>query len=233
MINGSRPILLISDTQIPFENKKALQFVKDLKKEFKIPDENCVHVGDEIDEFHASDYPKDPEMMVSPIQEIELARYRLQEWIKVFPKMKVAISNHGLRWIKKATNAGIPSELLRSYHEIFKLPESWEYRHEWRFMSLKHPFRVIHGMGYSGKDGHIQATLDAGISTAIGHLHSYAGINRISRLGGDKNLWGFNTGCLIDVDAVAFRYGRLNRAQPSLGAGVVIDSGRTPLWFPL
>ena len=33
--------LIISDLQIPFENKQALDFVKYLKKHYKIKDENA------------------------------------------------------------------------------------------------------------------------------------------------------------------------------------------------
>ena len=39
--------LIISDLQIPFENKKSLEFCVYLKKHFGVADENCFCVGDE------------------------------------------------------------------------------------------------------------------------------------------------------------------------------------------
>lgn len=227
-----RPVLLISDTQIPFESQKALLHCKYLKTHYKIPDENVVHQGDDTDQLHGGDWPKDPDGELSPVGELAITRERLKDWISVFPELKVCVSNHGLRWVRKATGAQIPSQIIRSYHQIFDLPESWVYRDEWRFTQFKHPFRCIHGMGYSGKDGHINAAKDSGISTAIGHLHSFAGINHIKMLGGER-IWGFNTGCLIKPDEIAFKYGKYSRPQPTLGCGVVFNSGSMPVWFPL
>jgi hypothetical protein len=145
--------------------------------------------------------------------------------------MKVCTSNHGIRWMKKAAEAQIPSELMRSYREVIQAPDGWIWQDAWVFRQLRHPFRVIHGMGYSGMNGHRTAALDGGISTAIGHLHAHAGIAYITTSG--QTIWGMNTGCLIDVAAYAFQYGKDARFKPSLGLSVVFDEGRTPIWFPL
>ena len=227
-----RPILVISDLQIPFEASKALEFCINLKKEFRIPTENIVCVGDEIDNFHGSAYPKDPDAPLSAVNEFEITRERIKAWAKAFPLMRVCISNHGIRWIRKAVDAQIPTQVLRAYHEIFQIPKSWQYREEWRFNSLRHPFRVVHGMGYSGPRGHINAAIDAGgFSTVIGHLHSHAAVNFIQTNGGAR-FWAVNTGCLIDVEAFAFKYEKYNRVKPQLGATVVIDQGKTPIFIP-
>ena len=146
--------------------------------------------------------------------------------------MKLCISNHGLRWVRKATGAQIPEQVLKSYQELYKMPEKWQWREEWRFNQFKHPFRCIHGMGYSGVNGHRNAVIDSGISTAIGHLASFAAISYIKMMG-SKMHWGFNTGCLINESAVAFKYGKYNRPKPCLGAGVIVNNGSTPIWIPL
>ena len=231
-MDAKRPILVVPDLQIPYEHPKALEFCLRLKKEFKIPLDNILCVGDEIDNFHGSAYPKDPDVPLSAINEFEITRERIKAWAKAFPMMKVAISNHGIRWIKKAVDAQIPTQVLRAYHEIFQIPKEWHYREEWRFNSLKHPFRMIHGMGYSGPRGHINAMLDAQISTIIGHLHSHAGVNWMQTNGGSR-MWAVNTGCLIDVEAFAFKYEKYNRVKPQLGATVIVDQGKTPIFIPL
>jgi hypothetical protein len=231
-MDDSRPVLLIPDLQWPFEHKKALEFCVYLKRHYKIPDENVCNMGDETDLYHGSSFPTDPDQPISPTSELDLCRTKFQIWGSYFPKMKVCLSNHGLRIIKKATNAGLPTELLRTYQEVFKTPPGWVWREEFRFLQLKHPFRIIHGMGYSGRNGAYQAAIDSGISTAIGHLHSYAGIQHVKMMGGNR-IYGFNTGCLIDEDAIAFRYGKYNRAKPCIGAGLIFNSGSTPMWIPL
>lgn len=231
--------LIISDTQIPFEadarsdgGSGALDFCYDLKRGYKIADENCYHVGDETDQYFGSLYKRDPSHDMSAIREIEMTLERLRRWYKKFPQMKLAISNHGLRWVRKAIDAEIPSQLLRKYEDIIGAPRGWKWKQEWIIKS-KSPFRIIHGMGYSGQKGHINAAMDAGMSTAIGHLHSHAAINYLSTQGRSSDiLWAMNTGCLIDNDSFAFQYGKYSRNKPCLGAAVVIDDGRRPIWHP-
>lgn len=231
-MNAKKPFLVISDLQIPFEHPKALQFCSYLKKHYGIPDENVLNVGDESDQYHGGAWDKDPDEPLSPVHEIQITRDRFKEWANIFPVMKLAISNHGLRWVRKATGAQIPTQLIRSYQQIFETPPGWVWREEWRFSQLKHPFRMIHGMGYSGMNGHRNAVIDSGISTVIGHLHSFAAVSHIKMLGADR-LWGMNVGALIQPDAIAFKYGKYNRPQPTLGAGLIFNEGAAPVWIPL
>jgi hypothetical protein len=197
-----------------------------VKKEYRIPDANCFHVGDELDFYFASSYGKDPNTKLSAVVELEESINELSLWYEAFPEMKLAISNHGLRWLKKASEAGIPERLLKTYQEIIQAPKGWYWKEEW-IVEAKQPFRVIHGMGYSGKDGHRNAAIDGAISTIIGHLHSFAAVDHIK-----KNIWAMNVGCLIDEASFAFAYGKYMRNKPVLGCGVVLNNGRTPLFIP-
>lgn len=222
---------MCSDTQIPFEHPKALEFAIYLKKWFRVPDENCYHVGDEVDQYWASRFFKDPNAAHTPLTEIKETIDKMHRWYDAFPKMKVAVSNHGLRWAMKASEHGIPEVMLRSYQSIIEAPRGWKWADQWTVKASKMPFRIIHGMGYSGAQGHRQAAIDGGISTAIGHLHSHAGVAVVRS--GATRLWGMNTGCLIDENKYAFAYGKWNRFKPTLGMGVVIEGGTTPLWMPI
>lgn len=226
----NRPILVLSDLQCPFEHEKALSFCSYLKKHYKIPNENILNVGDEVDSLHGGSYPKDPDGTYSAVGELAQVRETLKHWYKEFPEMKLAISNHGLRWIRKAVAAEIPSQMMRAYEEVLNAPKGWQWKPEWVF-KLKHPFRMIHGMGYSGKDGHRNAALDAGMSTVIGHLHSFGAIDYINT--GSMRIWAANAGCMIDTESYAFNYGRENRFKPTLGTVVVFNQGSTPMWIPL
>ncbi len=223
--------LIISDLQIPFAHIDALLFCRLIQKEYRIPLENVICVGDEVDQYFGSQYKKDPSINFSAAEEIVTSKKILKEWYKQFPLMKLCVSNHGMRWAKKACEAEIPSQMLRTYQEVLEAPKGWIWRDEWVIKS-KYPWRCIHGLGYSSQAGARNAAIDAKMSTAIGHLHSHAGISFIHTMGSEKTLWGMNVGCLIDVDAFAFQYGKYSRHKPILGVGVVIDEGKTPIFIP-
>lgn len=222
--------LFISDCQIPFEAEHALDFCLQVQKEFKIPKENIYNVGDELDLYHGSLHKKDPDAELTPRQELALARKKLKEWYKAFPQMKLAISNHGLRYLRKAIDADIPSEVLRCYRELIDAPREWIWRDRWEIKGERAPMIMVHGMGYGGIYGHRHAALDFGVNTIIGHLHANAGVSYINTH--NRKIWGMNTGCLIDVDAFAFAYGKYNRSKPVLTVGVVLDGGLTPILIP-
>lgn len=188
-------------------------------------------VGDETDSYFGSQYEKSVDEDFSALKEIEISRDKLRRWVHAFPEMKVATSNHGMRWAKKAAAAQIPSQMIRAYQDVLELPPSWQYRDRW-IIKAKHPFQMIHGLGYSGQYPYKQAAIHEELSTVFGHLHSSAGIAYIHSADGKMRRWGFNTGSLIDVSAFAFHYGRDNRFKPNLGAGVILNGGSTPLWVP-
>lgn len=232
-LDVSKPILCIADLQMPFEAEKALKFCTYLKRHYQIPNQNILCLGDEVDEYHGGRWPKDPNGSVTASGEIAAVRQKIREWRAEFPHMKVCISNHGLRWVRKATAAEIPSEVLRSYHEIFEIPDTWKYQMEWRFTQpdLKMPFRMIHGMGYSGVNAAKNAAMDAGMSTVIGHIATNPTVWHGRFLHG-KQLWAMNCGALIDYESFAFEYGKEHRNQPCNGAGVIFHKGAMPVFHP-
>jgi hypothetical protein len=226
---ASDRFLFISDLQIPFEAANALAFCLAVQREFKVPSENVYNVGDEVDQYFGSAYQKDPNGWHTPRSELAASREKLLRWYRAFPEMKLAISNHGLRWAKKAFDAEIPSEMLRPYQDIIHAPPGWKWRDAWD-IKTKYPIRMIHGMGYNGQAAHRQAALDFGMNIVIGHLHSHAGVALIRTQG--QRIWGMNVGCLIDDEAYAFAYNKHQRQRPILGCGVVVDGGLTPIFVP-
>ena len=222
--------LFISDLQIPFEASNALKFCKAVQKEFGIESSNVYCVGDEVDQYFGSLYKKDVDGNHTANQEIAATKKILREWYCKFPKMKLAISNHGQRWAKKAFDAEIPSQMLRSYQEVLDAPTDWKWRDYWDIRAEKRLIRMIHGMGYGGMYAFRHAALDQGKCVVFGHLHANAGISHI--VTASQKIWGMNTGCLIDVEAYAFNYGKDNRFKPWLGCGVVVDGGLTPHLIP-
>lgn len=223
--------LVISDLQIPFQAAKALSFVKAVAKEFKIPKENILCVGDEVDSYFGSMYAKSPNISYSASQEIKETKEEVRRWADAFPIMRLCTSNHGQRWVKKLEACEIPSQLIRPYREIIGAPRTWQYRDEW-IIKTKYPFRLIHGVGYSGINGARNAAIDANMSTVIGHLHSFASINYLALMGRDQQIWSMNCGSLIDSEAFAFNYSKYNRQKATLSIGVVLDGGARPVLIP-
>lgn len=223
--------LIVSDLQIPFEASGALEFCRSLKEQYKIPDENCLCVGDEVDQYFGSMYLHDPDATHTPSSEIYLSIKRMREWYKAFPKMKVCESNHGQRWAKKASAAGIPSIMMRLYQEVLQAPSGWMWARKWQVNASAQPFMVMHGMGYSGQSAFRQMAVNNGMSTVHGHLHANAGIAYVKTEGAD--LWGMNCGSLIDVNAYAFHYAKDHKFKPFVGTGLVLEGGRLPVLIPL
>lgn len=222
--------LFISDTQIPFEAPSSLPFVKAVAREFKIPKDAIFHVGDEVDHYFGGGWDKDPDASHTPLAEIKEARAKLKAWYAAFPSMKLAVSNHGLRWARKASAAGIPSTMMRAYQEILGAPKGWVWRDHWDIKMDRRKVHMFHGIGYSGQTAYRQAAIDKGVSVVFGHLHATAGIAHIVTDHGQR--WGMSVGCLIDAKAYAYAYSKHSKFKPWLGVGVVIDGGLTPLLIP-
>lgn len=222
--------LLISDLQGPFHHSDSFHFLKGLKKEYRVSDHNVICVGDEIDAYYGSLYDKSPDAPITANEEILRTHEFVRKLAGLFPEMRICNSNHQQRWLKKFISAQIPSQLMRDYREIIGAPIGWKWADTWT-IKTKHPFMVQHGHGFSGKDGHRNAALLNGMSTAIGHLHSYAAIDYIRT--NKLSYWAFNVGSLIANESFAFEYNRSDKFKPCIGAGLVLDHGRVPLWIPL
>lgn len=182
-------------------------------------------MGDEVDQHTLSS-----KFIASPngrsgSDELEEAKHRLRPWFKEYPNTKICISNHTWRAYKKAYNAGIPQQFLRSISEVYDAPPGWT----WHEKILIGDIIFEHGENVSGPCAAINAARDNLRCTVIGHQHSNGGV--IHRHAFDKMLWGLNTGCLIDVDAYAFEYGKTLRNKPTLGCGVIRNN--VPYFVPM
>jgi hypothetical protein len=215
-------VLVIPDTQYPFAHDDHTTFLKAVVKKYQ-PNE-FVHLGDEVD-FHAlSDYDHDPDGF-SAGHELTEALKDMRVLYKMFPSMKVCISNHTARPFRKAFKHGIPKAFLKDYHEFLQAPKGWQWAQHWEIDGIVYE----HGEGFSGVNGALKAALGNMQSTVIGHLHSFAGIqwNANPR----HLIFGFNVGCLIDKDKYAFAYGQKLKNKPILGCGIVIKG--IPIFVPM
>ena len=80
----NRKILVISDMHVPYHHKDSIEFLKEIKKEFK-PD-YIINIGDLLD-FHAiSMHTHDPDLY-SAGYELREARKYVKELESIFPNM--------------------------------------------------------------------------------------------------------------------------------------------------
>jgi hypothetical protein len=229
--SNKKNYLIIGDAHLPFEHPKALEFLVSVQQLYQIPDENVICLGDLLDLYHFSKYPRGAEFPITPKQEIEIARKKIKEWAKAFPLLKICEANHESRLWKKAIEAELPSDVMRSIREIFAYPKTWEIN-EVYMIDTASPFLCLHGDGH----GLSPITLtnnprQFGMSVCYGHYHSLASIMHLSTQ--TLRAWSFNVGCLIDESSFAFEYGSKAKFKPSIGCGVIMSDGRAPLWIPL
>lgn len=218
----SRTILTISDLHIPFEHPEAFAFIRGLEKAYK-PD-IIVNLGDEIDGYCFSLFGKSPDAW-GTADEIEHMRKHLRRWFKAFPLMKLCYGNHTLRYIKRASDAGIPAQLVRTVSEFLQAPPGWEWRDEWIIDAI----RFFHGEPYGGKTAPRNMLQDRKMNQCHGHLHSLGGTTYETSSHG--TFWVASSGCLVNSDTYAFTYSKVNRVHNVLGTTVIVDG--TPIFEEL
>lgn len=219
---GKYRVLAISDLQAPFQHRDTLDFLDWVKRKYK-PD-TVVCVGDEVDHHAISDYDSDPDGY-SAGEELNKALVFMHDLYSMFPDVMACTSNHTDRPFRKAFAAGIPRRYLKEYHEFLEAPKGWEWRYQWEVDGVTYE----HGEGFSGQKAALNCAMKNDTPTVIGHVHSHAGI--LYEANAKRLLYGFNVGCLIDVHAYAFRYGKNLRNKPILGVGI-IDKG-IPKYIPM
>lgn len=220
--------VLISDLQIPFEHCDAIDFVLHIRDELERSNINkkihIINMGDEVDQHTLGKYPNSPKAK-SGYDEFEISKEKLSEWFYHFDRVRVCASNHSYRIFKRAFEVGIPEQFLLSIKAAYGAPSGWQWADRWIIDGIC----FEHGEHVSGKNAALLAAEQNGMPTAIGHQHSFGGVTYSNRIGGQ--IWGLNTGCLIDVDQYAFEYGKNLRKKPTLGCGVIINN--TPFFVPM
>ena len=217
--------LCISDLQCPFEHKHAFDFACHVEKTF-FPEvkPRVFNLGDEVDQHTLSKWGSNPNGM-SAKAEFEEAKLRLKPWMERWPTMRICISNHTYRYMKKAYAAGIPDGFMKTVGEAYDAPKGWLWADRW----IADKVLFEHGEMVSGPLAAIRAAHQNRMNTVIGHQHTNGGV--IFNSSAWDTIWAMNTGCLIDINQYAFDYGRILRNKPTLGMGVIVEG--TPCFVPM
>lgn len=216
-------VLVCPDLHFPFHHPDAFRFLKDMRDEFK-PD-IFVNLGDECDFAALSFHDKNPQMPGAN-DELEQAKECMKKLFKIFPDALVCSSNHTSRSFRAAYKAGIPSQMIKAYKELFEAPPGWS----WHDRIIINDVCFIHGDPKSGFNAARQWMIEQRMSTCIGHVHGHAGVG-YSASPFNQTFW-MNAGCLIDLHALAFRYGNSYAHKGTLGCGIV-RGGKEAFFVPM
>jgi len=207
--------LIISDTHFPYEHPDTFDFLESLAyaydvKEFK-------HTGDMVDN-HTASYHEIEYGTLSPKEEHEKAKERIQRLSNMFPVMNVIVGNHGSMSYRKAKTAGIPEDHLKSYNDMYDV--NWNWMDKDYFKVDKYgSCLLVHSMGantLSNARNHSHHSIQ-------GHHHGRFGIEFF----GDTEVlrWSMTVGCLIDPHSPAFNYAsKTTLSRPIIGCGGIIDN---------
>ena len=219
-------IIAIGDTHLPFEHEHYLAFILRIQREFGCG--TVVHIGDLVDN-HAIHYHEVCPDGYSPVDEMRIVDTKLIDWFKAFKGQKVHLcrGNHDRLVDRKGKTAGLPSRVFKPFREIWSLPANWIDD----FAFTIHGVLFKHGTGLSGVHAHETAVRNNRQSTAIGHLHSVAGVEWFA--GENDLVFGLSVGCGINRKIYAFDYGKDFERKPILGCGVITDRGRNAQFVPM
>lgn len=213
-------VLIVSDLHIPFEHKNALKFVSNTYKNY-----NCneiVFIGDVFDVYSLSKYTKSPSSY-NVIDEFNLSIKKIKEWSKEFPIAKCVLGNHEIRINKKLTENGIPKEFIKTFNELWELPNTWK----WKYEFIINNIHYLHG-NRDGMYSHVNIARDIRESVVTGHTHSSGGTHFLSNF--SNTIFAMNVGCLINKDSYAFNYSGEQSRKQVLGCGVVLNN--FPIFIP-
>lgn len=209
-----KKILLISDMHGPYHHPDSLAFLKKLHQKYQF--DLVISMGDLVDWHSISFHPKHPNL-AAPGHELEAIRKFVKALEKLFPSMIIIGSNHGDLPMRKVVDAGLPTDFLRPYNEIYQVGPKWKFVDELVLRDGEEIVYLAHGIHKNA----LKVATQRGVHHACGHYHTEFSIGYVSN---PRNLlWGMNTGCLIDKDQLAFEYGKLTLDRPIIGTGVIIN----------
>lgn len=206
-------ILVISDLHLPYAHRDLLPFLTAVKERYKPT--RVVLTGDEVDKHGMSFHDSDPDLY-SAGHELDRANEQLRPVYGLFPVADILESNHGSLLYRKALHHGIPRKYLRPYNEVLDAPAGWVWHKNLILRSGAQDIFFTHGLC---KDS-IKLVHRTGMCTVQGHFHTEFHIRHTATYLGQVR-WGMIAGCLIDDEALAFRYNKQHVERPILGVGTI------------
>lgn len=222
----NRSILVIPDQHAPYHHRDTIDFLSAVKE--AINPDRIINLGDETDQHAMSMHDSDPALDAAG-PELAKARIFLSELEALFPEMQLCHSNHGSLIYRRAFKSGIPAEYIKPYRD-FIFPngqgKGWEWADEIR-VTLPDGSEVTfrhHFVGNKNQVGH-------GIRSHICQGHEHGKFYIVYDQTTAAQNWALLSGCLIDVDSMAFAYGKMYEGKPILGCSAILNS--QPMLIPM
>lgn len=216
-VGNPNNVFVVPDLHAPFTRANFLAWCREKQEQYDCG--TVVFIGDIVDQHAISYHESDPDGM-SAGQELTAAREVLAQVFAMFPTAKCCLGNHDLLISRKARTAGLSQNFVKSIAEVYDAPPTWEFGHEF----IINDVRYIHG-GIGG-NAEKMATFSR-ISTVQGHLHT---LGYVKWLVSERDaIFAMQVGCGMDDKSYAAAYGRDFAKRSVIGAGVVLDGGKTPI----
>ena len=206
-------VLVIGDVHEPAAHPGYLAFCQHLEEKWQ-PD-RVVFIGDLLDMHAVSFHASEPDALGAE-DEAEQTRRLVAAWHEAFPSATVTIGNHDERVHRMASSVNIPARFIRKFADVWGTP-TWK----WVRDVVIDKVTYVHGTGFGGATPALNAAKKSMGSIVCGHVHSVGGVHWAA--GPTARIFGLDTGCGVDIEHAAMRYGRNMLTKPILSAGVVID----------
>jgi len=207
-------ILVISDMHLPYHHKDSIQFLKEIKKEFK-PD-FVVNIGDLLD-FHAINmHTHDPDLY-SAGMELDKSKEYIKQLEDIFPEVTEVDSNHSSLVYRRALKYGMSKQFLKPYGE-FLGTRKWKWVDDLT-LTMSNKQRCFFTHGRSADVLKVSQTM--GMSAVQGHYHTKFLISYWANP--DNLFFAMNVGCLINQKSMAFNYAKNFKTRFILGCGIIIN----------
>jgi len=213
-------VLVIGDLHTPFNHKEYLKHCKDTYKKYKC--NKVVLIGDLVDNHFSSFHETNPNGYGAG-QELTKAVEQIKLYYKAFPEATVLVGNHDRIILRKAIAAGVSTNWIKDYADIFNTPN-------WTFQTHLILDNVLYHHGEGGGNL-LNAVLHNRMNIVQGHYHTKFEIKYTAST--KDILWGLQTGCGIDDSSYAFDYAKLNLKRSVLGCSVVLNNGTLPVLIPM
>lgn len=210
-------ILAFGDIHAPYQHPDTLDFLRDVSAAWN-PD-RIIDLGDDLDMYTVSDYPKDIHHPDTWSSEFKKGRKFIESLGQLFPTLEVCESNHSSRAYKKSRVAGVPREFMVPFLQVIGAPEGWKLKDYVRLTvdSTRTHWLFQHTM----VAGAFEAAKSLGVSVCLGHAHTKFGAQAFSN--GFNILYGVDAGCLISDKGSPFAYNKNQISRPLRGCVVIAD----------
>lgn len=199
-------ILVISDLHIPCEIENALEKCIEIRDKYKCTE--IIFIGDIVDNYFLSVFQKDVNFNSNALTEIEIAKSKIKEWYKAFPKATVLIGNHDQnRLLKLAKISHIPSLWLRDLKDVLEVP-NWNFTPEYESNGIY--------FNHGEVDSADRVALYRNQCVVQGHRHSECYINYIK-----QGIFAMQIGSLCDKEQTVFDYAK-SQLKPWVNSIAVI-----------